>query len=149
MKKGQRLRAGYPPLVDEPLPAACPGEREQPRLALRVPDRLVALGRDDAPPVPPPGDDVGYRKPYVAVRSMFILLFPRLFLADHVRGGLFSELYVSELPKSEDEDILPSAAGVQKAQTASVSPVRKTEIVELLEVLCNHKRRYIVLKAFL
>ena len=72
MKKGQRLRAGYPPLVDEPLPAACPGEREQPRLALRVPDRLVALGRDDAPPVPPPGDDVGYRKPYVSIFGLIV-----------------------------------------------------------------------------
>ena len=56
---------------------------------------------------------------------------------------------MSELTKAEDEDVLPGAAGVQKAQPTSTPPVGKPQVVELLEVLRNDKWRDAVLETFL
>ena len=45
-----------------------------------------------------------------------------------------------ELTQPEDENVLTGAASVHEPRVSAVPPVLKTQIVELLEILRNHKR---------
>ena len=56
---------------------------------------------------------------------------------------------MSELPESENEDVLSGTARIEKSQPVSFAPVLETEIVELLEVLRYDERRDAVFEAFL